>query len=343
MKAVNPIRILIVEDQMAIAMDIEQRLLAMGYQVVGIALTATEARALLQQEPVDVILLDIHLGDGQEDGIELAAALQQRQLPYIFLTAFGDASTFSRALRLTPSGYVLKPFRDDDLERQIRLAVAKHDQERATGTLNTLYEQALFNTAEPTVVLNNERHILRMNKSMERLCGYRSAELEGCSASNVFTITSNGELLDLLHRNGDRVLQSGQCTIITAIDGTCLGFFIHTATQPEPSGDQVLPDAVFIREKSQLLRIALTEILWLEALDNYTRIHTTGRRYTVKWFLKDVVKQLPVQQFVRIHRSFAVAVTHISSLEEDTLYMGTQALPIGKQFRSELMKRLAVI
>lgn len=234
-----PAHILIIEDEITIAMDIEMRLKKLGYIVDGIAADLAEGEQMAEKFSPDLLLMDIQLGE-KMDGLVLARRLKEKGFPVVFLTAFSDPGTFTQALDIEPDGYVLKPFRDDDLKRVIEIALKKSRE------------------AEPVL-----------------------------SASR--------------------------------------------------------PDVYFVREKGQLIRIRLGEICWIEAMDNYTRIHTDDKSYTIKAFLKDVCEKVPAEEFARIHRSFIIPVSRITKLEEDTVYIGKQALPVGKQYKSELLQRLNIL
>ena len=234
--------VLLVEDEMTIAMDVEMRLKRMGYIVDGIAMDAEEALRMVNEEAPDILLMDIQLGEKMA-GIELAKKLQSRGFPIVFLTAFGDPGTFAQALDTKPAGYVLKPFRDDDLQRTIEIALQKAGEER--------------------------------------------------------------------HKEEDFSAQNS--------------------------------DAFFIRDKGELIRLVTDEILWLEALDNYTKVNTVTKTYTVKAFLKDILGKLPSGQFIRVHRSYVVHLSKISRIEESTIYIGKYSVPIGRQYKEELMGRLNVL
>ncbi len=334
---------MVVEDQMPVAMDIEQRLLDMGAIVTGIAVDAEEARKIFAEKTTDIVLLDIHLGDEQEDGIDLAVFFQKHHVPYIFLTAFNDAPTFSRALKLAPSGYLLKPFRNDDLGRQLRLAIASKKQRQQTSALQTLCEETFFTPSVPAAMLDKDKRLLGINQQMERYCGFNKSEVQDSEVSRIFEVDDNNQLQFIRHRNGEKISCTGELVAIKNAEQTTLGYILKLNADEAVNKQQEYSETIFIRVKGQLLKISVSDINWLEALDNYTHIQTTAKRYTVKLFLKDVLQKLPPDKFVRIHRSFAVAVNKIASMEDDTVFVCTQALPIGRQYRSELMKHIILL
>ncbi len=105
------LKILVVEDEAILAMNLQDSLLDLGYEVPGTAQSTDEAVRLAGQHHPDLVLMDIKLKDGG-DGVEAARQIQQQyQIPVVFMTAYGDEQTRQRADGLRPCGYLTKPFR----------------------------------------------------------------------------------------------------------------------------------------------------------------------------------------------------------------------------------------
>lgn len=135
-------KILIVEDEAVIAMEIEMRLEKMGYEITGHAATGEKALALAEASRPDLALMDINLV-GPQDGVETAAQLRARfDIPVVFLTAYSDDATIRRATVTGPLGYLTKPFSDRDLRAAIEVALFKH----ATDRELQLYREQLEKT-----------------------------------------------------------------------------------------------------------------------------------------------------------------------------------------------------
>lgn len=118
--------ILIVEDELIIAEDLKRRLLKLGYQVCGPAKNYTEALRILEQEPVELALLDINLS-GSRTGIELAHIVREQfGIPFLFLTSYADPKTVEAAKLAFPAGYIVKPYKTEDLFTSIEIALAGH-------------------------------------------------------------------------------------------------------------------------------------------------------------------------------------------------------------------------
>ena len=125
----SSIKILVIEDEVLIARQIEGCLHQLGYEVVGIATRVETALQQLTDVPTDLVFVDIHL-QGQQDGITLAEQVRDRfHIPFIYLTAYVDDSTLERAKQTRPAGYILKPFKQNDLRVAVEMAIARHQLE----------------------------------------------------------------------------------------------------------------------------------------------------------------------------------------------------------------------
>lgn len=125
------LNIFIVEDESIVAKDIQNNLIKLGYNVVGIANNGKDAIDQIKETNPDVILMDIMI-KGDLTGIEVAEQVRKHiSVPVIFLTAYADESTLSRAKVTEPYGYILKPFKEIDLHSTIEMAVYKHQKDSA--------------------------------------------------------------------------------------------------------------------------------------------------------------------------------------------------------------------
>lgn len=124
-------RILIVEDERIVALNLQQRLLKLGYDVVGRAASGLEAIAKARDSKPDLVLMDIHI-EGSMDGIETAARLiDELQLRVIYLTAYSEDSTLDRARATQPYGYLLKPFSERELHATLQMALERRQADLA--------------------------------------------------------------------------------------------------------------------------------------------------------------------------------------------------------------------
>jgi DNA-binding NarL/FixJ family response regulator len=123
--------ILIVEDEWVVARDMQRCLQDAGYRVTGLVSSPAEALEQIDADTPDLVLIDIVLGP--HDGMELAERLQERDLPFVYVTAHTDPDTLTRAKETGPLGYVVKPFDDRQLRSTIELALHAAEQRRKAG------------------------------------------------------------------------------------------------------------------------------------------------------------------------------------------------------------------
>jgi diguanylate cyclase (GGDEF)-like protein/PAS domain S-box-containing protein len=136
-------RVLIVEDESIVALDIKKRLSKMGFTIVGLASTGEYAIQLARENTPDLILMDIKI-KGPIDGIDTAEQIHSQQdIPIIYLTAFDDETTLQRARITGPSGFILKPFEERELAISIEMALYKHEMEKALQESHERYMLAI--------------------------------------------------------------------------------------------------------------------------------------------------------------------------------------------------------
>ena len=156
-------RVVIVEDEAVVALDLDRTLRALGFDVRGVAADSDAAVDLARREKPDLVLMDIRI-QGVRDGIDTAAQLRtELDLPVVFLTAHGDAATIERAHRARPLGYLLKPFKRPDLQNVVSIALARNREERELRrreemlhtTLDCIDEAILSTDLEGQIVYGN--------------------------------------------------------------------------------------------------------------------------------------------------------------------------------------------
>ncbi|CAN5166291.1 hypothetical protein BH09BAC4_BH09BAC4_01170 [soil metagenome] len=118
-------QILIVEDEYIIANDLELILHVAGYPVLGVADSVAEALTLIAQQRPDMVLLDIYL-KGKETGIDLAKQLEDKGIPFIYISANDNKSVLEQVKATQPSGYIVKPFREKDILTTLEISRYRH-------------------------------------------------------------------------------------------------------------------------------------------------------------------------------------------------------------------------
>lgn len=123
-------RIMVVEDEGIVALDIQSKLRTMGYEVPKIASSAASAVEFTESLRPNLVLMDIQL-EGDIDGVAAAEQItRELQIPVVYLTAYSDAATLERAKVTHPMGYLPKPFGERDLYTTVEIALHKHEAEK---------------------------------------------------------------------------------------------------------------------------------------------------------------------------------------------------------------------
>ena len=102
-------------------------------------------------------------------------------------------------------------------------------------------------------------------------------------------------------------------------------------------------DFFFIKEKNKSTKLKIEDILYVQAMGDYICIYTPQKKYTVHYTLGAFEKLLPSSKFMRIHRSYIVALDKIDSLEEGTVYIYQTAVPVGESQKQTLLKQLNLL
>ncbi|WP_046247136.1 LytR/AlgR family response regulator transcription factor [Hymenobacter terrenus] len=113
---------------------------------------------------------------------------------------------------------------------------------------------------------------------------------------------------------------------------------------PEPMEPMpaATPDSLFVREGNRFVRVRVEDVLWVEAEGNYTSVYTSKAKHTLLSSLKEVAERLPTPTFLRIHKSYLVALSGISAVDRQGVHVGQHRLPVGRAYQAELMKRLGL-
>ncbi len=159
-------KVVIVEDEVIVATQLRKRLETMGYTVPAIASSGREALRKIAAVGPDVILMDIVLKE-KMTGIDVAERIRaQFHIPVIFLTAYGDSETISRAKQTTPFGYLLKPFDSDTLRATIEIALYRqmHDtpKRRRSRPKRCVVAEAAVKLGQAHLLTNRELDTLEL-------------------------------------------------------------------------------------------------------------------------------------------------------------------------------------
>lgn len=111
------------------------------------------------------------------------------------------------------------------------------------------------------------------------------------------------------------------------------------------SGDELVlkGDFIFVKSDSMLVRVNMSDILWVEALADYIALVTPKKRYVIHSTMKSIQARLPTDKFLRVHRSYIVRLDKIDAIEDNTIIIETKMIPVGGTYRERLMNALDFI
>ena len=241
----NPLKIIITEDEFPIALDTEMKLTQKGYQVIGIAQDFGSLIDLITEDTPDVILMDINLGKGG-NGIEIAKKLKKIvAVPIVFLSAYSNPEVVEAALETEPFGYLVKPYKIEDLTIALELARKQW-------------------------------------------------------------------------------LKKLQISMLT----------------PEKKEEE----SVFVQNGSKITKINISEIIFLQALDNYSIIQTETNKTVVSSYLSQLFSNFSsCSDFMQIHRSYVINLKKIKSINGNMAMLQNFEIPISRSHKNELLGKLKLV
>lgn len=181
-------RILVVEDDSIVAADLASELKELGHQVIGLADCSSEAIRLADETAPDLVLMDIRLPGGM-DGIDTAIRIRrQRQTPIILVTANSDEAILARAKYAEPVGFITKPFRREDVNATITIALHQH------GLSRRLFEehawlQVMLGSIRDGVIATDPHGLVRyLNPEAETLIDCVRSKAEGRPIGELYVL-----------------------------------------------------------------------------------------------------------------------------------------------------------
>jgi DNA-binding LytR/AlgR family response regulator len=118
----------------------------------------------------------------------------------------------------------------------------------------------------------------------------------------------------------------------------------HDENKAEEMGEGlVIKDAIFIKDKYKYTKLNISDILWMKADKNYLEIHTSGKREIIRATLSGFLEKLNRHNLMRVHKSYAINVDHLSSLEPTRVMIGEATIPITKNYGDELIRKLDIL
>ncbi|MBN9689266.1 MAG: response regulator [Verrucomicrobia bacterium] len=198
--AAAPRRILVVEDEALIALDLEHRLTSLGYVVVDIATTAESALQRARELRPDLVLSDIMLR-GTVDGTEAATAIaSELSIPVVFLTGHSDPRTVQRAKDAEPFGYLVKPFKDNELTVALEVALLRHSLEARIRRAERFLAAILASLPDAVVTTDAEGRVRYLNELACQFAGLPAGAGLGQSLAELLPLESPDSWSELANR-----------------------------------------------------------------------------------------------------------------------------------------------
>ncbi len=190
-------KILIVEDEWIIANDIKSSLKDLGYNVVAVAATGQESIDQAMSRKPDLVLMDIVL-QGDIDGIEAAKHIMKAlDVPVVYLTAYTDDEVLKQAKKSGAYGYLVKPFKDREMQATIEMALYKHQMERKLKQSESRLFTTLKSINDAVISTDKKGLVTFMNPLAQSLTGYKTVSVKGKYLQEIFNIKSEEpELID---------------------------------------------------------------------------------------------------------------------------------------------------
>ncbi|NSW95845.1 MAG: PAS domain S-box protein, partial [Bacteroidales bacterium] len=181
-------KILIVEDEGIEALDLQYRLISLGYTAPDIISTGEEAVKKTEETSPDLVLMDIML-PGEMDGVAAAEQIRDRfDIPVIYITAYADDDTLQRAKITEPYGFLVKPFREKELHITIDMALYKHKMERKLKESEKRFSTTLRSIGDAVMATDKNGLVIFMNPVAEKLIGWKLEEILNKQLTKVFNI-----------------------------------------------------------------------------------------------------------------------------------------------------------
>jgi PAS domain S-box-containing protein len=265
-------KILIVEDELIVAIDLRNRVERLGYSVVGMASTGEDAVATALGTQPDLVLMDITLR-GEIDGVEAADQIRRMcEVPVVYVTAHSDEQTLKRARITQPYGYLLKPFGERELHTTMEMVLDKSSTDRRLRENERWLAVTMSTIADAVITTDRNGKIRLMNAVAGEFTGWTQADALGKDVNDVcaFREAETGAAVEHVAQSGVIVGRSGRTTavkrLVTPIKGD--------------NGEEAGRVHVFrdMTEREQVLSVfdSITEAIYVSDLESYRILYANS-------------------------------------------------------------------
>jgi len=280
-------KILIVEDEPVVALDLQQEVEQLGLAVVGLAESADEALLAAEENRPDLALMDVRIV-GSMDGVQTARLLREAYgIPVIFLTSYSDESTIRRAARELPYGYLTKPFQPRELKAALEVGLHRERTETQRRREQEAITVTIAGMREGVLLLSAAREVRFMNTAAEDLTGWAIEDAKGKTVETVLNLGERGQCLPQansteatteefgvgLERNGGgRILIDMSVAALRDHDGERTGWVVTLRDAAERLRTQAVEEAL---EEGHSFHTAPIAMMQLDASGCIVRVNKT--------------------------------------------------------------------
>jgi CheY-like chemotaxis protein len=207
-------KLMIVEDEIIIAEDIQMIMSGLGYTQTEIVMYAEQSVEMVREFLPDLILMDVFL-KGDMSGIEAAKRIRNEySIPIIFVTAYSDTNSVREITETSPYGYLIKPIKEEELKITVEIAEHKHKIEEELRE-NEFYCKQIVNLFPNGVLIINDNRIVFANERSETIfkSSYKD-EIIGKNINNLIELQSHIDIeLDTLKNNPNNQIIKNDITL----------------------------------------------------------------------------------------------------------------------------------
>lgn len=244
------VKILVVEDESIVAMDIKHRAEGLGYSVTGITPSGEGAIQKAAETLPDLVLMDIVL-KGDMDGVEAAQRIRDTlDIPVVYLTAYSDEKTLKRAKVTEPFGYIIKPFEDRELHSAVEVALYKHKMESKLKESEKWLSTTLESIGDAVIATDENGKVKFMNPVANDITGWGESDALGKDLGEVFNISkedgggpTEDPVVSVVEQ--DAIIELKDPTILTTKEGKQVPIDDSSAPIKDKSGNIIGVALVF--------------------------------------------------------------------------------------------------
>jgi DNA-binding LytR/AlgR family response regulator len=115
---------------------------------------------------------------------------------------------------------------------------------------------------------------------------------------------------------------------------------LKETVQNRKTGHDVKQDYFYLKDKGALIKIVLSDVLYFEALGDYVKIYTMEKKYAMRITMKNIEAKLDFNDFVRVHRSYIVALSHINKIKDNFIIIGDESIPIADSYKKAVLEKM---